>query len=396
MARAVRVDARAATRGDILADPDGSATVYPRYAARLHGAYVWDVDGHRYIDYQLGYGPVVLGHSNEQVTAAAVRQLAAGNCLAPLWSPLQVELCERLVSLVPGAEMAYLLKTGSDATSAAVRLARIATGRSRVVRWGYNGWHDWAAGKPAGVPPAVRADTLTFDYGDLDSLRTVLDVHQGEVACVLMMPFGDEVAPDGYLQAVRELAHRHGALFVLDEMRSGFRLALGGAQEHLGVRADLSTFSKAMANGFPISAVVGSAEVMRGFGRTRISSTFYAGPVEMAAALETIRILAETPALKRIWQLGTRLQDGLRAIVAETGLRAEVVGYPPIPFLRFVDPDPVRRAADRDRFHRETTRRGLLLHPEHQWFVSAAHTDEDVDLTLAAMHEAAEVVLGHD
>lgn len=384
--RGLASDARAISRGDIMADDKQYGSVYPRYFGRASGAYLWDVDGNQYVDYQLGYGPVVLGHAHPQVNAAAVRELRSGSCIAPLWSPRQVELTELLTQVVPGCELAYLLKTGSDATSAAVRLARIHTGRDKVIRWGYNGWHDWAAGLPAGVPASVRAETLLFSH-EPESLRAIFEQHPDEVACVLTMPFEFTTIPDDRLEQLRTIAHDFGALFILDEMRSGFRMTLGGAQEYFGVRADLAAFSKAMANGYPISAVVGRADVLGGFSRTRISSTFYASPVEMAAALTTIRILRETDALDRIWALGAMLQDGLRDLAAKYEVAADVVGYPPIPFLKF-DVSDRQGLARRRKFFVETTRRGILFHPEHQWFVSASHTQEDIEFTLDVCRQA--------
>ncbi|MBO3736639.1 aminotransferase class III-fold pyridoxal phosphate-dependent enzyme [Actinoplanes flavus] len=387
-ARSVRTDARAATRGDILPPGLVDETRYPRYFSRAAGPYLWDLAGTRYVDFNLGYGPVVLGHADDRVIEAVTAELRNGNCIAPLWSCRQGELTELLVSLVPGAELAYLLKTGSDATSCAVRLCRIFTGREKVLRWGYNGWHDWAAGIPAGVPAATRADTLLFDYHDLSTLRDAFAQHRGQVACVLMMPFGDEAVPEGHLQEVRRIAHEHGALFVLDEMRSGFRLALAGVQGLLGVQADVSTFSKAMANGHPISAVVGRGDVLSCLGRTRISSTFYADPAPMAAALATIAILRDTDALQRLWKAGTAFQQSLSALVDRHGVPARVVGYPPMPFLRFTDPDPVRCQRLSAAFAAAAASGGVLLHPNHQWFVSAAHTREDIEFAVHACDQA--------
>ncbi|KPI02999.1 Glutamate-1-semialdehyde 2,1-aminomutase [Actinobacteria bacterium OK074] len=363
-------------------------TRYPRYFSRAAGPYLWDLEGQRYVDFNLGYGPVVLGHADERVTGAVLAELRNGNCIAPLWSRRQSELTDLLVSVVPGAEMAYLLKTGSDATSTAVRLSRIFTGREKVIRWGYNGWHDWAAGSPAGIPEATRADTLLFDYTDLNTLRDAFARHPGQVACVLMMPFGDETAPEGHLRKIRDIAHEHGALFVLDEMRSGFRLDLSGAQGLLGVQADVSTFSKAMANGHPISAVVGRADVLSALARTRISSTFYADPAPMAAALATIRILRDTDALERIWTAGSAFQDGLSALVERHQVEARVVGYPPMPFLQFTHPDPVVREQVSTAFAAGAAQHGVLLHPGHQWFLSAAHTREDIEFALHACAQA--------
>lgn len=386
--RALDCDARAKSRGDILPVGADGETTYPRYFKRASGAYLWDIDGTRYVDYQLGYGPVVLGHADPRVTAAVAAELANGNCIAPLWSTRQVELAELLRSVLPGADSVYLMKTGSDATSAAVRLCRIYTGRSKVIRWGYNGWHDWACALPAGIPAATREDTILFDYWDLDSLRDAFARYPGEVACVLMMPFGDEIVPPAHLADVRRIAHDHGALFVLDEMRSGFRMALGGAQQYLNVRADVSTFSKAMANGHPISAVVGRSDILDGFSETRISSTFYADPAAMAAALQTISILRDTDALDHLWKIGAALQDGLSRLVAAHGVAADVIGYPPMPFLRFAHADPSVRDMAKMSFVSAAARHGVLLHPDHQWFVSAAHTMEDVEFTLDACDRA--------
>lgn len=385
--RGLAADARALTRGDIMSDDEDGRSRFPRYVSRAQGAHVWDVDGNRYIDYLLGYGPVILGHADPRVTTAVATELSNGICMSPLWSPRQVELCELLVSVVPGAELAFLMKTGSESTSAAVRLARIFTGRSKVLRWGYNGWHDWAAEKPAGIPAASRADTMTFDH-DARSLREALQRHPDEVACVVAMPFEYDMIPAGRLVELRDVAHQFGALFVLDEMRSGFRMCLGGAQEYFGVRADLATFSKALANGYAISALTGRADVISCLAETKISSTFYANPAEMVAALTTIEILRESDALDRVWAAGRALQDGLRQLVAAFGAPAEVVGYPPMPFLRFVGDDPTELREVRSRFYAETTRRGILFHPDHQWFVSAAHSAADVEETLAACHHA--------
>jgi len=384
------VDAWAATRESIL-EVDASNVDYPQYFDRGSGAYVWDVDGNRYIDYVLGYGPVVLGHADPRVNKAVFEQLATGTCASPLWSPRQVELAELLTQVVPGAEQAYLMRTGSDATSAAVRLARIHTGRTKVAKWGYNGWHDWTAPRPAGVPASTRRETLTFRYNDIESLESLFAAYPDQIACVIMMPFELVRPQPGFLQAVADTAHRHGALFILDEMRSGFRMALGGAQEYFGLRPDLSTFSKAMSNGFPISAVVGRRDVLHGLSQTHMSSTFYGNPAEMAAALTTISILRDTDAIATLWRLGETLQKGLQDILMKWNVPAEVVGYPIAPFLQFAADEPAARQM-KITFFAETTRRGVLFHPNHQWFLSAAHTDDDVAETIDLCDKAFAVV----
>ncbi len=298
--------------------------------------------------------------------------------------PAQVELAELLVEVVPGAERVLLLKTGSDATSAAVRVSRAYTGRERVVRWGYAGWHDWSALRPAGVPQGVREQVETFTYNDIASLERVFAAHGEEIACCVMMPFELELPHAGFLREVAELVRAHGALLVFDEMRTGFRLALGGAQERFGVVADLATYGKAMANGYPISALVGRQEVMAMVGDVHISSTFYANAAEMAAALATIGELRRGEALPRIERLGRTMMEGLEEIAPGAAIEASVLGVPQMPFLRFSHPD--ERLLERvvDAFYTETTRRGILLHPNHHWYVSAAMDERDIGEALAA------------
>lgn len=390
--RAEHCDAWAATRDQIVANDRFVDGAYPFYASHGHGAYVWDVDGNRYIDFILGYGPVVLGHADPRVMGAVVEELTTGTCLSPLWRPVQVELAELLVSVLPGAEMVFLMKTGSDATSGALRLARIYTGRSKVVHWGYNGWHDWTCPRLEGIPASVLAETLTFEYNDIASLHAVFEQHPDEIACVIMMPFEVDPPYPGFLAEVRDLAHDHGALFILDEMRSGFRMALGGAQQYFGVQADLATYSKAMANGYPISAIAGRRDVLQCIGRTHMASTFFANAAEMAAAVATVSILRDTDVIERVWAHGRAFQQGLSALVEEYAVPARVVGYPPSPFLEFDVVDDATRELAKTLFFTATTREGVLFHPNHHWFLSAAHTDEDIAATLQACRKGFEEV----
>jgi glutamate-1-semialdehyde 2,1-aminomutase len=386
-ADAAKYDAIAATADDVIASDRLVDGEYPLFASKGKGAHVWDVDGNRFLDFILAYGTIILGHANDTVDDAVVAEIREGFALS-MQRPAQARLTRRLVEVIPYAEMALLLKTGSDATSAAVRLARAHTGREVVIRWGYNGWHDWCAVRRDGIPAVVDLGVDSFGYNDLESLDATLTRHRDEVACILMMPFEVELPEPGFLQGVRELADRHGTLFVLDEIRSGFRLGLGGAQEQFAVRADLVTVGKAMSNGYALSAVAGRRDILSRLGQVHISSTFYANSLSMAAALATIDVLATTPALAHVAALGRRLQEGLRAIVADTRMPAEVVGAPQMPFLRFADADP-REAAFKQLFFTGTVRRGILFHPNHHWYVCAAMTEADIDEALAAAREAA-------
>lgn len=355
---------------------------YPLYGSRAEGAYLWDVDGNQYIDYNQGYGTVVLGHAHPAVLEAVKREVDRGHILSPLWKPLQAELCELICTVAPGCEQAFLMKTGSDASSGAIRLARLFTGRNRVVRWGYNGWHDWSTPRAGGVPAASRNIVHEFPYNDLDALKRLFDEYGPEIACIFMMPFEVTAPEPGFLEGAREIAHSHGALFILDEMRSGFRVALGGAQEMLRIRADLVTFSKAMANGFAVSCIAGRADVLKGVADTKMTATYFASSEAMAAAVATIETIRRESVVDRLWLLGQRLKSGLSELVERESGVAKIDGFAPCPSMAFDRMDDATNLRAKKIFFAETARQGLLLHPSHHWYVCAAHTEQDIDRTI--------------
>jgi len=385
--RAENKDVRARVRGPVLHGPSDPNDDYPVYAARADGAHLWDVDGRRFTDFLLGYGPVILGHNDSRVNGAVISTLTDGgaNCMAPLWPQEQVVLCEVLSRVIPGAEAAFLLKTGSDATSAAVRAARVFTGREIIISRGYNGWHDWAVRPSPGVPEGVRRQTHRFEHTD-DGIEEAVAAAGSRLAAIITTPFGNGTADVAQLNRLADAAHQVGALFILDEMRSGFRLSLGGAQAALDVRADMVTFSKALANGFAISALTGRKDVLDSLSETKVSSTFFASRPEMAAAIATIDVLETSDALITVDARGTQLLEGMQRLAKNSGLRVEAVGYPQMPFLNF---DDVSMA---ERFSALCARDGVLVHPSHQWFVSASHTVDDVDHALDVMRSAVDVV----
>lgn len=324
---------------------------FPLFIEKSKGAYLWDIDGNRYTDYIMGYGAISLGYCIDEVDEAAIAQIRNG-FMTSLTSPVQTQLAELLVDVIPCAERVHLCKTGSDATAAAVRLARIHTGRDKIVRWGYNGWHDWCSSKTAGIP-----------------------------------------------EGVKNLAHKYGALFILDEMRTGFRMSLGGAQEYYGVTPNLAIFSKGMANGYAVSALVGRADVMDSLKESRFSSTFFTNTSEMAAAIKTIECIREKNVVPYIWKLGGKLMDGLREIIKVTGVEAEMIGVDIMPYIIFnydnakwISPtgfsgapvfEPGGKVEKAWRtFYAEAAQGGVLLHPNHHWYVGMSHTEQDIDETL--------------
>jgi len=380
---AAQYDAMAATVHAVIDSDRMIDGEYPLYIDRAEGAYLWDVDGNRYTDFLLAYGTIILGHADPRVTAAVVEEIGSGFATG-LMKPVQAQLAKRLVEMTPGADLALFLKTGSDATSAAVRLARAHTGRDRVVRWGYNGWHDWCATRPAGIPAATRELTTRFEPDDLDALDHVLRADPGGVACIVMMPFEVEPPTWSFLADVRRLADDHGALLVFDEMRSGFRVGIPGVQGREAPAADLVTYGKALANGYALSTLVGRRDVMERLADCHISSTFYVNSAAMAAALATLDVLETTPVLDHIRHLGERLQAGLRDLAGGHGVPARVRGVPQMPFLTFEHADQEARRAAQRAFYTTTIRAGTFFHPNHHWYICGATTESDIDRALEA------------
>ena len=355
----------------------------PWWVDRAQGAHLWDQRGKRYLDLMLGYGSVVLGHADPVVTEAVVAAIRRG--VSPtLRHVSQFELAELLAGTVPNAEGTLFFKSGSEATSAAVRLARAFTGRDVILRWGYQGWHDWCAPRALGIPDAYRDLTVQLPFDDVDATAAACRAHRDRVAAIVVMAMDSRPPAEDYLAECRRLADEHGALLVLDEIRTGFRLALGGAQQYYDVRADLATFSKALANGHPISAVTGRRDVMRTAQHVSMSSLYSRSTDGIAAALATVRCLRETDVVDRLWHLGRRLQDGMRAAAAAAGVPVSVIGLPPMPFHEFDLPDGMREKAE-NAFYHEVWSQGLLVHKSHHWFVCRDLTDDDIDTAVAVI-----------
>lgn len=366
---------------------------YPVFLERGSGCRVWDVDGHEYVDWILGLASITLGYAYPAVVEAVAAQARQGSIFS-LPHPLEVEVAERLVRLIPCAGMARFLKTGSEANAAAVRVARAATGRDVIVTCGYLGWHDWYAvttPRAKGIPKSASELIAPFAYNDLGSLEAALEQHRGRVAAVMMEPVLLEPPAPGFLEGVKAAAHRHGALLVFDEIVSGFRWALGGAQEYFGVVPDLATFGKGMANGLPLAAVVGRAELMREFEDVFVSSTFGGDTLALAAARATLEECARQPVVEHLWTIGRRFQEGFRRAAAREGVPAECLGYPVHPKIVFAGEGEETRRLLMSLFLQETAQRGVLFHFAG-FNVSFSHGEADVAQTLGACAEALGVV----
>jgi len=372
-----------------------SRVVYPANAAPLFvthgkGAHVWDVDGNEYVDFVNGLLPVVLGYDDVDVTAAVIEQLKSGVSFS-LATPLEVEVAELLCEIIPCAEMVRFGKNGSDATSGAVRIARAHTGRDRVAVCGYHGWQDWYIGattRNKGIPRAVGELTHKFPYNDLDALHQLLSAHPGEFAAVMMEAMNVEEPKPGYLEGVRELAHKHGALFILDEIITGFRFHLGGAQTLFGVTPDLAAFGKSMGNGFPIAAVVGKAEYMHQMEEIFFSSTFGGEAVSLAASRATIHKMQREPVHATLDRLGQQIMDVTRANIARAGLTDAVgiAGKPSWSLMQFHDTPRATAWEIKSLYLQELLARGILSAGSHN--LCYAHTAADLAQLDAAQRDA--------
>jgi len=371
----------------------------PGFIVRGKGCHVWDVDGNEFIEYGMGLRAVSLGHAHETVNAAACRQMGYGhNFVRP--SPIELECAEELSNMITGAEMVKFGKNGSDATNAAVKLARAYTGRDLIAVCADHAFFsvdDWFIGSTAmnaGIPRAIRDLTVTFRYNDLASVQTLFDRFPNQIACVMLEPEKETPPADNFLQALKDLCHTHGAVFILDEMITGFRWHNGGGQAYHNVVPDLSAFGKAMGNGFSIAALAGQRDIMRLGGldhdRERVfllSLTHGAEAPNLAAALEVMRIYKREPVVATMWRQGERLRAGVTNAVKAHGLekRFLLLGKPCCLVFGTRDGEGKPSQAFRALFLQELIKRGILA---PSFIISYAHTDADVDRTIAAVDES--------
>ena len=361
----------------------------PFYIVEGRGSRVWDADGNEYIDFVNDLAAILLGYADPDVTDAVEAQNRRGVAFS-LPHPVEIEAAETLIEMVPCAERVRFAKNGSDVTAAAVRAARAFTGRDHVAVCGYHGWQDWYIGstsRNSGVPAAVQALTHRFAYNDLDGLRALLEGMPGQIAAVVMEPMSAVAPLDGYLQGVLALAHEHGALLVFDEMITGFRLAPGGAQELFGVTPDLACFGKGIANGFPLSAIAGKAEVMQLFEDLFFSFTHGSEVLSLTAGLVSMRKVRDLSVAAHLQRLGQRIIDGVSDLIESTDVSHlfSISGHPSWSFLHIKASPPYDQWATKTLFQQEVFARGILTLGTHN--MSFAHTDEDVDRLLAVYAE---------
>ncbi len=381
--------------------------VSPVYAEQASGARFTDVDGHEYIDWVSGIGSIILGYADPVVDQAVQAQLSHG-VVYSINHELELELAEYLVKTIPCAEMVRYAKGGGEACAIAVRIARGATGRDKILFSGYHGWHDWYLAAnlshdasldshlfpgidPTGVPAALQGTALPFPYGDLAALEAMLQQHQGEVAAIIMEPLRSEEPPAGYLEGVRALATEHEVVFIFDEVSTGFRPSAGGVQPVYGVQPDMAVFAKSISNGYPMGAVVGQRNVMEPASQMFVSSTYWSDTIGLRAALTSLQEVASRGVPEYLSEFGVRLQDGLNEVADDVGLAVECSGIAWHPHLKFAETDPQIQTQLATLYIQEMAKRGC--HGYASFYLNAAQGEAELTQTLNAARETFSILV---
>ncbi|MCZ6676902.1 MAG: aminotransferase class III-fold pyridoxal phosphate-dependent enzyme [Candidatus Poribacteria bacterium] len=380
--------------------------ISPTYAERAKGSRFIDIDGNEYIDWVSAVGAIILGHADDVVDGAVKEQIDRGS-LYSLNNPLEVELAEELINTIPSAEMVRYTKGGGEACAVAARIARGTTGRDTILFSGYHGWHDWyqaanyladpesgefpfAGIEPIGVPKVLANTVIPFTYGNLEMLENLLKAHQGEVAAIMMEPIRSELPEPGYLEGVKALAQQYDVLLIFDEVSCGWRLAIGGVQDYVGVTPDMTVVAKAMSNGYAMGAVVGSREAMEPASRMFISSSYWSDNLGLVAALTTIRELKRRDSETRFKEIGEKLRAAINEAIASVGIAGACTGLHTGPSVTLELPDASLADKVKTLFIQEMSRRGI--HCYMGFRPTLAHTDEDIRLTADVTAEALAVI----
>jgi len=363
----------------------------PAFIDRGEGCYVYDVDGNKYIDFVCALGPITIGYNDKRINEAVIQQLNKGIIFSQQ-TEAELLLAEKVTEVIPCAEMVRFVKNGSDATTAAIRLARAYTNRELVAVSGYHGMHDWYIGSTVnnkGVPKAVCDLTKSFEYNNISSLRDLFEKFPNQIAAVILEPIQGDGAKEGYLQELKELTEKNGAVLIFDEVVSGFRYALGGASELYNVKPDLVTFGKGMGNGLPISAVAGKADILKLIEKgVFVSTTFGGEALSLAGALKTISILEEENSYKHIWELGEIMLTGLKELVKKYNLEdvIKVTGLAPHCGVSFEGIGSLTYLDINSVYSNVMTENGILTVGINN--INLSHTKNDIEMFLDAAEKS--------
>lgn len=371
--------------------------ISPLFATRAKGPYVWDLDGNRYIDLVSNLAAITLGYRNKKVDSAVRKQMSLGNGFS-LPGTLETVVAEKITSLVPSAEMVRFGKNGTDATSAAIRLARAYTGRDYVAVCGYHGWQDWFIGSTSrnkGVPKKTSALTLTFKYNDIKSLDRLFSKHPNGIAAVILEPMTNEFPENRFLEKTKRLCQKYGAVLIFDETITGFRFSKGGAQEVFQVTPDLSTFGKGIANGYPLSVVCGKREIMKEMEHIFFSGTFGGELLSLAAANAVLNMHLKDEVSPKLIQYGGNLATELDRLVKETGMSSflEIKGHPTWKFLSWKETNGYLIEVLKTFFMQEMFRRDVLILGTHN--VSLSHTTAIQRSVIRVYEEVLSIMATH-
>ncbi|GAB4032887.1 MAG: glutamate-1-semialdehyde 2,1-aminomutase [Elusimicrobiota bacterium] len=367
---------------------------YPVFFETAKGGKVIDADGNEYIDMLCAYGPIIIGHREKEIDKAVIEQIKEKGFCMSLVQPIQNELARKVISLIPSAEKVVFVKTGSDATTLAVRTARGYTDRTKILRCGYHGWHDWCVEVKGGIPKKLYEDIYEFEYNNLDQVEALMKEHGKDVAAIIVTPVGHPLAhpvqmpKPGFLEGVKELAHKNGAVLIFDEIRSGFRFSLGGAQKVFGVTPDLSVFGKAMANGYEISMLAGKKEIMDVIvQKVFVSSTYFPNAISMVASLKTIEIMERDNILEVIKKRGELFAGIINRYLKKNDMPVEFSGAPLMPYITFNKDEQGLYKKLRNDFYTGLIRRKVFLQPYHHGYVCYRHSARDMKYAAEAVCE---------
>ncbi|MHA1240250.1 MAG: aspartate aminotransferase family protein [Promethearchaeota archaeon] len=359
---------------------------YPIFFETAKGGKVIDVDENEYLDMLCAYGPIIIGHREEEIDNAVIDQIRNKGFCMSLTQQIQNKLAKKLRELIPCCEKMVFVKTGSDATTIGVRVARGYTKRTKILRCGYHGWHSWCVEGKGGIPEKLYEDVHEFEYNNLDHVNKMMQKYGNDVAAIIITPINHpgahevEMPKPGFLEGLRELADKYGSVLIFDEIRTGFRVNLGGAQKELGVIPDLGAFGKAMANGYPVSFLGGKKEIMDTLIEdVFLSSTFFPNSLPQVAALKTIEIMQRDNVLGNIRKKGEKFTKNITEIIEESGVPCTFSGGPWMPYVTFIpDKDFLYRKL-REEFYRQLIRRKVFLQPFHHGYICYRHTEEDLE-----------------
>jgi len=368
---------------------------YPIFFETAKGGRVIDVDGNEYIDMLCAYGPIIIGHREDEIDNEVIKQIKEKGFCMSLTQPVQNKLAKKLRQLIPCAEKMVFVKMGSDATTSAIRVARSYTKRTKILRCGYHGWHDWCVEQKGGIPEKLYEDVIEFEYNNLEQIRYLMKQHGKDVAAIILTPINHpggheiELPKKGFLEGVREITEEYGALLIYDEIRTGFRVDMGGFQKKSGIIPDLGTFGKAMANGYPIGVLTGKKEFMDELiDNVFLSSTFFPNSLAQIAALKTIEIMERENVLDKISEKGNNFAKIVKNMIEDSGVPCVFTGEPWMPYITFNRDSHNLYKKLREEFYRQLTRRKVFLQPFHHGYICYRHTNDDLDYAAEMINES--------